>query len=47
MVKRSKGTMVCTRSIMRKKPRNRGMPPITNVLRKFEIGEKANIIIES
>lgn len=46
MVKRSKGIMVSTRSIMRKKPRNRGNPPITRYLRKFDIGEKANIIIE-
>lgn len=47
MVRRSKGTMVCTRYIMRKKPRNRGTPPITRILREFEIGQKANIIIES
>ncbi len=47
MVRRSKGIMVSTRNIMRKKPRDRGNPPITKYLRKFEIGEKANIVIES
>ncbi len=47
MVKRSKGIMVSTRQIFRKKPRNRGMPPITRFLREFQIGESANIVIES
>jgi large subunit ribosomal protein L21e len=46
MVKRSKGIMVSTRQLMRKKPRDRGNPPITQYLRDFEIGEKANIVIE-
>ncbi len=38
--------MVSTRQTLRKKPRNRGMPPITRFLRTFEVGEKANIVIE-
>jgi large subunit ribosomal protein L21e len=46
MVKRSKGTMVKTRNILRKRPRDRGMPPITTYVKEFEIGEKANIVIE-
>ncbi|MGA1872417.1 MAG: 50S ribosomal protein L21e [Thermoplasmatota archaeon] len=46
MVKRSKGTMVKTRNILKKRPRDRGMPPITTYLKKFEIGEKANIVID-
>jgi large subunit ribosomal protein L21e len=46
MVKRSKGTMVKTRSILKKKPRDRGIPPVTTFVKDFEIGEKANIVIE-
>jgi large subunit ribosomal protein L21e len=47
MVKRSKGIMVNTRQIFRKSPRNRGSPPVTRFLQEFDIGEKANIVIES
>jgi len=46
MVKRSKGIMVKTRNILRKRPRDRGMPPITTYVKEFEVGEKANIVIE-
>ncbi len=46
MVKRSKGIMVKTRNILRKRPRDRGMPPITKYVKDFDIGEKANIVIE-
>ena len=46
MVKRSKGIMVKTRNILRKRPRDRGMPPITTYVKDFDIGEKANIVIE-
>ena len=47
MVRRSKGTRVKTRNILGKRPRNRGMRPITHTLRQFEEGEKANIIIDA
>lgn len=47
MVKRSKGIMVNTRQILKKSPRSRGVPPVTRFLQEFEIGEKANIVIES
>lgn len=47
MVKRSKGIMVNTRQIFKKSPRTRGSPPATRFLQEFEIGEKANIVIES
>ena len=47
MVKRSKGIMVNTRQILKKSPRARGIPPVTRFLAEFEIGEKANIVIES
>ncbi len=46
MVRRSKGTRSLTRNILGKRPRNRGMGPITHTLRQFEIGEKANIVID-
>ena len=47
MVRRSKGIMSNTRRIFRKHPRERGMVPITNYLHEFDVGEKANIIIDS
>ncbi|MEM3396365.1 MAG: 50S ribosomal protein L21e [Thermoplasmata archaeon] len=46
MVKASKGIRCRTRGILRKKPREKGMPPITHYLQKFEIGEKAAIHLE-
>lgn len=47
MVKRSKGIMVNTRQIFKKSPRKRGVPPVTRFLQEFEVGERANIVIES
>ena len=46
MVKRSKGFRVRTRRILRKSPRRRGIPPITEYLKTFEVGEKAAIVLE-
>jgi len=46
MVRRSKGTRSKTRQLLRKRPRERGSPPITRVLQTFENGEKAGIIID-
>jgi len=46
MVKRSKGTRSKTRKVMRKRPREKGLPPVSRVLQTFENGEKANIIID-
>jgi len=46
MVKASKGIRRRTRGIMSKKPRERGLSPITRALQKFEVGEKANIVID-
>lgn len=46
MVKASKGIRCRTRGILRKKPREKGMPPVTRYLQKFEIGEKASIHLE-
>jgi len=46
MVKRSRGTRSCTRYKLQKKPRERGLSPITKSLQKFDVGEKANIVID-
>ena len=46
MVKRSRGFRSSTRSKLRKKPRQRGLSPITSSLKKFEVGEKASIVID-
>lgn len=46
MVKASKGTRTKTRTLLRKKPRDRGLSPITMGLQTFEAGEKVNIIID-
>lgn len=46
MVKASKGIRNRTRGIMSKPPRQRGLNAITRTFQKFEVGEKANIIID-
>ena len=46
MVKRSKGSRNQTRHKLQKKPRQRGLPPVTKTLQKFEVGEKAGIVID-
>ena len=46
MVKRSHGIRVNTRKKFTKKPRYRGLAPITHYLLKFENGEKASVIID-
>jgi large subunit ribosomal protein L21e len=45
-MKASKGTRTKTRRLMRKKPRARGLSPITRRFQEFENGEKVNIIID-
>ncbi len=45
-MKKSKGTRQGTRKILRKKPKERGMIPITRALKEFEEGEKTRIKIE-
>ena len=47
MVRRSKGTRSKTRHILKKKPRQRGMPSTTRIMQTFEKGEKAAIVIDS
>ncbi|MCK4718824.1 MAG: 50S ribosomal protein L21e [Thermoplasmata archaeon] len=46
MVRRSHGLRVMTRHVLRKRPRDRGMPPVTHSLIMFETGEKASIVID-
>jgi large subunit ribosomal protein L21e len=46
MVRRSKGIRSKTRKVLRKRPRQKGLPPVTRVLQTFEEGEKASIIID-
>jgi large subunit ribosomal protein L21e len=47
MVKRSKGIRSKSRSILKKKPRNKGLKSITRALQKFNEGESVNIVIDS
>ncbi len=46
MVKRSRGTRSCTRQLMRKGPRERGMKPITHALEEYNAGDRVDIIID-
>ncbi|MEA2054348.1 MAG: 50S ribosomal protein L21e [Candidatus Thermoplasmatota archaeon] len=46
MVRRSRGARSKTRQILRKKPRERGLSPITRALQEFEKGEKVSIVID-
>ncbi len=45
MVKASRGLRRKTRKILRRKPRDRGLTPITHEFQKFEIGEKVSVVI--
>jgi large subunit ribosomal protein L21e len=46
MVKASSGSRNKSRSVMRRRPRERGLSPITREFQQFEAGEKVNIIID-
>jgi large subunit ribosomal protein L21e len=46
MVKASKGIRSRTRGKMSKPPRKRGMNSLARSFQKFEVGEKANIVID-
>ncbi len=46
MVKKSHGYRARTRSLLRKKPRRRGLSPLSTVLREYEIGQRVDIIID-
>ena len=45
-MKASKGTRTKTRTLLQKKPRARGLSPITRGFQCFEDGERVNIIID-
>jgi len=47
MVERSKGIRSKTRSILRKKPRTRGLSSITRAMQQFNVGDHVNIDIDS
>ncbi len=42
----SRGTRTKTRQLIQKKPRARGLSPITKAFQTFEAGEKVNVIID-
>ena len=46
MVNRSKGLRSKTRNKLRKKPGERGPPPISRVIQRFDVGQKAHIVID-
>ena len=46
MVKRSHGLKVRTRRVLRKRPRDRGEPPVSHTFISFKQGEKASIVLE-
>lgn len=46
MVKASKGTRTKTRNVIKKKPRARGLSPITLEMQRFDVGQKVNIVID-
>lgn len=47
MVKASKGIMEKTRRKFSRRPRERGLSPITRALQTFEVGDQATIVIDS
>ena len=46
MVKSSKGIRRRTRSVLRKRPRDRGLPPVTRSFAQYDVGDKAAVVIE-
>ena len=47
MVKSSKGTNSRTRKVLKKAPRQKGLPPLGRLLAIYESGDKVDIKIES
>jgi len=46
LVKHSHGYRSRTRKLLRKKPRERGLFPLSRILYQYEIGERVTIIID-
>lgn len=47
MGRASKGPRSRTRKKLSKKPRQRGLSPITATFQEYEVGERANVVIDS
>jgi large subunit ribosomal protein L21e len=47
MVKSSKGSRARTRGVLTKAVRNRGMPPVTQFLKTFEVGDQVIVRLEA
>ncbi len=45
-MKASKGYRRRTRSVMRRRVRERGLSPITKIFQKFDVGQKASVNID-
>jgi large subunit ribosomal protein L21e len=46
MVQASRGTRKKTRKLLSRKPRERGLSPITREFQSFDVGQKVNVIID-
>jgi len=46
MVKKSHGYRARTRSLMSKRPRNRGISPLGSMLIEYQEGQRVNIVID-
>ena len=46
MMKKSRGYRSGTRNVFKKHTRQRGLPPLSRILRKYEPGEKVSIVID-
>lgn len=47
MVKSSKGSRSRTRGVLTKKVREKGMPPVTRFLQRFEVGDRVVVRLEA
>lgn len=47
MVKSSKGSRSRTRGVLTKEARERGLPPVTRFLKKFEVGDQVVVRLEA
>ena len=45
-MRRSKGYKTCTRKLLRKPTRRKGMTPLGRLLREYTIGQKVDVIID-
>ena len=45
-MERSKGFRTKSRERLKKKPRKRGMPPLSKVMQEFKVGDRVHILLE-